>query len=169
MKHKSLSYDEWKKLPKPTGSGEIHLLIDRMISIENAGMLLRTAEAMDVSKVVFYRPGFNKNESRLQKISRSAQSKLNVEYMEDSTALKKLIAGFENTLVLEYTNRSVSIYDYTPSFPLLLIVGNEKEGVHASILEQVPDAVHIPMLGEQSSINVACATSATLVWINGQT
>jgi TrmH family RNA methyltransferase len=48
------------------------------------------------------------------------------------------------------------------SFPLLLIMGNEHEGLDAAARDAADQLVGIPMQGATSSLNVAVATSLML-------
>ena len=166
MQHRPLSYDEWIKRDKPTLKGEVHLLLDGLQSIENAGLIFRTAEAMGVGKMYFYSPEFEWNDSTLKVISRSTSEQVDYEIIETEEQIGQLLSSHSHTVALEYTNRSESVYAKDFDFPLLLIAGNEHRGIRPEILREVQKAVHIPLFGQQSSINVACALTAALVEVN---
>ena len=78
-------------------------------------------------------------------------------------------------LALEITDRSESLFDFVPRSPgfgdsaagsagydLLLIPGTERTGVRAPLLARCDAAVHLPMYGENTSMNVAVALGAAV-------
>jgi tRNA G18 (ribose-2'-O)-methylase SpoU len=54
------------------------------------------------------------------------------------------------------------LYEWTPSWPLCLVFGHEKEGVGPDVAGVVETSVRIPMLGEKRSLNVATAAGVVL-------
>lgn len=170
MQHTPLTYDEWKQLSKPSLKGKVHLLLDGLSSIENAGLILRSAEAAHVEKVIFLHPQFDWDKQKLKRISRSTSEQIELEVITLDDTFDKItfLAKYQQAVALEYTNISTSIYDFNCSFPLLIVVGNENRGISAALLSELDQAVHIPLFGNQSSINVSNAVTAALVWINHQ-
>jgi tRNA (guanosine-2'-O-)-methyltransferase len=69
--------------------------------------------------------------------------------------------GFQ-VVVTHLDERAVSFrhIDYTK--PTLLVMGNEKEGVSAEIVELADDVIIIPMQGMVQSLNVSVATGLIL-------
>ena len=65
---------------------------------------------------------------------------------------------------LEITEKSIPISNLklTKNSKIVFIVGDEKHGVSASILEISDHIVHIEMYGQNSSMNVAQAASIGL-------
>ena len=60
-------------------------------------------------------------------------------------------------MALEKTDQSKSIEAFIPQFPVALVVGNEVNGVSQTVLEMADAVVHIPMVGQKESLNVAVA------------
>ena len=52
--------------------------------------------------------------------------------------------------------------DWTPSWPVCLVFGHEKDGVASSLAERIETHVRIPMLGQKRSLNVATAAGVVL-------
>lgn len=69
--------------------------------------------------------------------------------------------GFE-IAVVETSLRSIDIYEWTPSFPVCVVFGNEVEGVRSEISSLADTHVRIPMLGVKHSLNVATAGGVVL-------
>lgn len=63
---------------------------------------------------------------------------------------------------LEQTPASQAISNFKVTRPMILIVGNEVEGVEKSILKLVDVVLEIPMFGKKESLNVASATAIAL-------
>ena len=69
-------------------------------------------------------------------------------------------------IALEITSTSVSIHDFNLPLPLTgpvsLIVGHENFGISEVVLAQCDHIVHIPMYGQNSSMNVVQATNIAI-------
>lgn len=170
MEHTALTYNDWKQLSKHSLKGRVHLLLDGLSSIENAGLILRSAEAAQVEKVIFLHPQFDWDQQKLKRISRSTNEQIELEVITKNDPFDKIafFSQYQQAVALEYTNLSTGIYDFKATFPLLIVVGNEKRGISPDLLSALEKAIHIPLFGNQSSINVANAVTAALVWINHQ-
>jgi tRNA G18 (ribose-2'-O)-methylase SpoU len=76
-----------------------------------------------------------------------------LESVEELLDLKK---EFE-LVAVEITSDSIPYTEYRPMRPPALVLGNEKEGISPEVLEVIDRAVHIPMYGRGSSMNVSMA------------
>ncbi len=54
------------------------------------------------------------------------------------------------------------LFDWSPSFPVCILFGNEVDGLPAELLERATDRVRVPMLGFKQSLNVATAGGVVL-------
>ena len=63
---------------------------------------------------------------------------------------------------IETSLNAVDLFDWSPSFPVCLVFGNEVDGLSATLLERATDRVRIPMLGFKQSLNVATAGGVVL-------
>ena len=66
------------------------------------------------------------------------------------------------TVAVETTSEAIDLFDWTPRFPVLLLFGNEVDGLSVPVLEAVDVHVRIPMLGVKESLNVAVAGGVLL-------
>ncbi|MFT7121638.1 MAG: tRNA G18 (ribose-2'-O)-methylase SpoU [Neolewinella sp.] len=78
-------------------------------------------------------------------------------------------------LALELTDESVSLLDYrfpkeviTGQQEVILIPGAETDGVPSEILGLCHGSVHLPMYGNNTSMNVAVAVGAAVYLLLGQ-
>lgn len=73
-------------------------------------------------------------------------------------------------VALEITDRSQSLFDFqfpagqliTHDQPVYLIAGNESAGVPQDILDLSHVSVHLPMFGQNTSMNVSVALGAAV-------
>ena len=78
--------------------------------------------------------------------------------------LKQLTKQGYKPLALELTTKSKALedLDILGKRPLALFIGNEKTGISTKVLASIPTHVHIPMQGNNSSMNVTQATAIGL-------
>ena len=63
---------------------------------------------------------------------------------------------------LEQAGLSIPIGEFTPKFPLCLILGNEIAGIREDLLAESDAVIEIPMIGKKESYNVAVAAGIAL-------
>jgi len=134
---------------------------------DNIGGLFRICEAMGVERIYFGNT-INLQARKLKKAARSTQNYLDCLMQVDS---KEIVREFinQNHLVmgLELTESSkrlqhINLDDYKA---VLLVIGNEIQGISEQLLSEIPQCYHIDMYGVNSSINVIQATSIALYQI----
>ena len=70
-------------------------------------------------------------------------------------------AGWE-TAAIEIVDDAIDLFDWTPTFPVLVVFGHEVEGLPLEIVQRCETRVRIPMLGSKRSLNVATAGGVVL-------
>ena len=152
-----------------THSKEIIILCDRIHSPANQGAIFRLADAFGVKEIVFIGAPIDIQSARLKKTARSTQQHIAYTHYECATTqLKHLQEQGYQCLALEITETSVPISQLQiTQNKIVLILGNEQEGVSQGILQQVDKVMHIPMYGQNSSMNVAQAAAIALYHISG--
>ncbi len=145
------AYDEITRLP-------VSVLLDNFRSLYNVGSLFRTADAASVEGLVLSGITGRPPHRGIAKTALGAESV--VPWAAESSGPEVVRAyrqrGYE-IAVLETSVRSVDLYDWAPRFPVLLVLGNEVEGLGTGLLEAADTHVRIPMLGMKHSLNVATA------------
>jgi tRNA G18 (ribose-2'-O)-methylase SpoU len=154
---------------------EIIVIAHNIRSTHNVGAIFRTSEGFGVSRIILsgYTPyPLIKNDSRLPHISRKLTDQIHktalgaeeivpFEYQElpQITSLKE--AGY--TIVgLEQDVRSVMMSDYHAPEKIVLLLGEEVEGITTDLRDLCDDLVEIPMVGKKESFNVSVATGIAL-------
>ena len=153
--------------------GTIHLFLDNIRSVHNAGSIFRTAETIGVTRI--YCAGttptpvdrFGRPRKDFAKVSLGAENMIAWEHVqgEDVVGLIKRskIEGF-TVIALEQAKNSV---DYKKvkvkgKGKTLVILGNEVDGVSKELLALADTIAEIPMKGKKESLNVSVAAGIAL-------
>lgn len=134
----------------------VSLLLDGLRIPENTGMIFRLAEAARINKIYTYKMKEFKHSRKMSRVARSADQYLSVEHLNDLEEVRKLKADHE-LIGLEITTHSIPYTQCQPQQPVVLILGNEKYGISQELIDLSNQCIHIPMLGIQTSMNVAVA------------
>lgn len=134
------------------------VVCDNLRSLYNVGSIFRTSDSLGVKKIYLCGITGTPEQSGLQKVSLGAEDSVEWEYAKSTwRTVEKLNKIGYNIVCLEQTNTSVDIGKFKPKFPLALVLGNEVDGVSASVLKRSKDHIHIPMKGIKESLNVSVA------------
>jgi tRNA G18 (ribose-2'-O)-methylase SpoU len=76
--------------------------------------------------------------------------------------LDKLRAAGLRLVGLEQTTNSQCLFDYQFVKETALVIGAEREGLSAEVLERLDDVIEIPVYGQPASLNVVTATTMAL-------
>jgi tRNA G18 (ribose-2'-O)-methylase SpoU len=129
-----------------------------MRSNVNISSIARTASACAIERLIL-----TGNASLISKIARDGISELAFSVHRTlRPVLLKLRSNGYRLVGLEQTTNSTSIHDYSFIRRTALVIGNERSGLTADILELLDDVVEIPVYGLPHSFNAATATSMTL-------
>lgn len=154
---------------------EIIVIAHNIRSTHNVGSIFRTCDGFGVSKIILSGitpypliPG----DSRLPHIARKltdqihktalgAETMVPFEYQvtPDLQALKT--AGWR-IVGLEQDGQAVMLPAYTPPQKIVLLLGEEVEGIASLLRVQCDDLVEIPMVGQKESFNVSVAAGIAL-------
>lgn len=161
------------------------LVLDNIRSTYNVGAILRTAEGLGVFKVILsgYTPRVHdknllphlrdKLDREIHKTALGAEDMLDIYSSDDIIfELKRLkeqgyqIVGLENNLKDE---RLVGLNDEKLKEKItdkvVLILGEEVEGINYSLYDMIDLFIEIPMRGKKESFNVSVATGIAMYGI----
>ena len=137
---------------------EIIVACAPMRSNVNISSVARTASACAVEKLVL-----TGNPTLIAKIARDGAEELDIStHRSLAPVLKKLRQQGYRLVGLEQTTNSTSMHEYSFARRTVLVVGNERTGLTADILELLDDVVEIPVYGLPHSFNAATAASMAL-------
>jgi len=144
-------YDRFETLP-------VSVVLDSVRSLYNVGAFFRTLDAARASHLYLAGISATPPHARLSKTALGADETVPWSRTDDVIAL---VAGLQaqgiTVAAVETTPTAVDLFDWRPSFPVCVIFGHEVEGLRPEVVEACDVAVHVPMLGRKSSLNVATA------------
>lgn len=160
----SLQLDHQAHTPKGSKYPLCLLASDIHIAM-NVGSLFRLADALGLEKIYLAGDSIIPPNDKLRKAARATEKYVAYAYEQSALdcALRLKNAGYK-IISLEMTRNSVDLQhlQLAPEDKVCLIIGAENHGVDQALLS-ISDAVaHIPMRGENSSMNLvsACAIAA---------
>ena len=147
----------------------IILLAHNIRSLWNVGSIFRTCDGFGVEKL--YLTGYTGRPPRkeITKTALGADAFVPWEHADEPMRVIEDLKreGF-SIVSLEQTETSISLNEFSPQFPLCLILGSEIAGVRDDLLATSDVVVELPMAGKKESFNVAVAAGIALYGIIGK-
>ena len=137
----------------------------------NIGSFFRIADALGVEKIYLTGNSIIPPNPKIRKTSRSTEKYVPYEYVENPIAvIENLKASGYRIVSLEITSKSIDLaqFQLTVNDKVCLILGSENQGISETLLEASDQTIHIPMLGANSSMNVASACSIATYTISSR-
>ncbi len=162
---------------------KLYLVLHNIRSVYNVGAILRTAEGLGVEKVVFsgYTPRYDdhrqlphlraKLDRQIEKSALGAEKIVQqesvgnlLEWLENKKVKGFMIVGLENNLNLEENKRKVLLNEAEnlPNRDVVLILGEEVNGIPEEIRKYCQYFLEIPMKGRKESFNVSVAAGLAM-------
>lgn len=157
-----ISAADYRRAPKLP----LAVMADSVRSMNNIGSLFRTCDAFAVEKLILCGISGRPPHPEIAKTALGAERSVEWEYRADAVeaALEMRRQGY-SIAVLEQTHGSVPLQDYR--FPcegkVLLIAGNEVEGVDQRLVDIADTAIEIPQYGTKHSLNVS-VSAGIAIW-----
>lgn len=156
---------------------DIIVIAHNIRSTYNVGSIFRTCEGFGVKKLIFsgYTPYpalaadprlpyiADKLTAQIEKTALGTTNLLSFEHTDDIFQSMEALSNQGYKIVaLEQSPQSIKLPDYTPQKKVCLILGEELNGVEASLLTKCDEIIEIPMYGQKESFNVSVATGIAL-------
>jgi len=131
----------------------------------NVGSLFRLADALGVEKIILSGDTPIPPNKKINKTARATVKAVDYEVEDNVIEKVKLLkeSGYK-IISLEITRLSKDIreFEIQAGDKICLIIGAESKGVDDTLLNLSDEVMHIPMLGQNSSMNVATASAIAL-------
>ncbi len=148
---------------------QISILLHNIRSTHNVGAIFRTADATGVNKIYVsgYTPGpvdrFGRDRSDISKASLGAEKTVGWESVSDVIELiKNLKKQGVYICGVEQDKNSIDYRNIPKGKNILLILGNEVDGIDREILDLCDCIAELPMLGVKESLNVSVTAGIVL-------
>lgn len=152
---------------------EVHLLLDNIRSVHNVGSIFRTAETLGISRI--YCVGttptphdrFGNKRPDFAKVSLGAEHTIPWEHVEEGVSiLNKLKKNGAKIVALEQAPGSLDYKQISLASSsknkVVIILGNEVEGVSKEVLGLADVIAEIPVRGQKESLNVSVSAGIFL-------
>ena len=153
-----LSDDLSEDVPLASAPLPVTVVLDSLRSAFNVGGIFRTAECFGVARLVLC--GYTPLPSQPQVAKAALGTEKNVfwrEGGETADELRALRADGIPCYALETVEGAPSLEESRIPFPCALVLGNERFGLEAELLELCDGVVRIPLYGRKNSLNVGSA------------
>lgn len=131
----------------------------------NLGSIIRTADAVGASGVIIVEPSVDLYDPQTVRATMGSLYALPIVRLHEEEALFRWCADLRKALpalrvVATSAHGTTLFYDEDYRQPVVLLVGNEQEGLPPIARERADCLVRLPMYGRATSLNVSAATAA---------
>ncbi len=151
-------YREREKLP-------LALLCDSVRSMHNIGAIFRTADAFLYKEIILCGISGIPPHPEIHKTALGAEESVSCRYCSDAVeAAEQMKKQGWKICVLEQTHNSLALEKFKTdsSDKLLLIVGNEVQGVDQRLVDMADYVLEIPQQGTKHSLNVSVSAGIAM-------
>ena len=140
------------------------VLLDNVRSLHNVGSLFRTCDAMAVEKLYLCGITAKPPHREIQKTAIGATESVNWEYIEDAISIINSYKRQGYTIIsVEQTSNSKALGNYNwKNEKVLLVFGNEIDGVQQKIIDLSDFSLEIPQWGTKHSFNITVSAGIVL-------
>lgn len=134
------------------------VILNNIRSLYNVGSIFRTADGVGVEKIWLCGITGHPPSNMISKTALGAEKQVLWEYRKDTIPLIEELRNQKYQIVsLEQMAESVPYEEFSPKFPICLVMGNETQGVCDSVVSHCDRAIEINMVGLKNSLNVSVA------------
>lgn len=139
------------------------VLLDNVRSMYNVGAFFRAADGVGLEKLWLSGITAHPPKKAISKTALGAEETVAWEHDWDGLRIAEGLRrdGFE-IAAIETSVDAVDLFEWQPRFPVCVVFGHEVEGLRPELLQIADMHVHIPMLGQKKSLNVATAGGIVL-------
>lgn len=140
------------------------VVLENLRSLHNVGSVFRVADGAGWDQVILGGYTGCPPDRRIEKVSLGAEEFVAWEKAENIVEkVQQLKSEGYRILALEQTSMSVDLFNFVnKNKKVVLILGNEVEGVSPELLALAEDHLEIPMHGQKGSLNVSIAAGIAL-------
>lgn len=133
----------------------------QIINPENIGNLIRLADNVGANQVMVVGEDFHLRKSGISKTAGLSFKNVSLSFVTPDDFFGNLHSDCQ-LVAIETSEDSVNLFETRLPEKIIFLVGNERNGLPAAILEKCDQKVHIPMTGKCKSMNVSHALAVAL-------
>ena len=149
--------EQFPERPFQADKGRITLALDDIRDPGNLGTIIRLADWYGIGNVVCSSTTADIYNPKVVQSSMGSIGRVRVYYTDLAKWLKKQEVK-SYAAVLE----GRSVHDMPSLKEGILVIGNESQGIHEQLLQEISEKVTIPRIGKAESLNAAVATGILL-------
>lgn len=156
---------EHKQYQPQLGKYPVCLLLNDFDSPANVGSIFRIADAFNLEKILLTGTSPIPPNRKMMRTSRATEKSVPYSRYENALEIINQLKSEDYKIVcLEITSSSIDIRQasFSNKDKICLILGSENVGIAPQLLALSDETIHIPMVGQNSSINVATACAITI-------
>ncbi len=160
---KRLSVEDFRRSDKMP----LTVVVDNVRSLNNIGSIFRTSDGFAVDRIMLCGISATPPSPEIHKTALGAEDSVDwCYYATTAEALDVLKSEGRKICCLEQVIGSVSLEDFVPDFAggnsYAFVVGNEVDGVDASVVDACDVCIEIPQHGTKHSLNVAVSAGVAM-------
>lgn len=136
-----------------------YIICDGLQTPDNLGSILRVADAIGSRGIILLDSNIDLTHNKISKLSRSTNKVIPIESL---TGWDSLRTRFENIYALEITQQSRSIFNENILPCDAILLGHESKGIREDVLALCNGVFHLPMFGQNGSMNISHALAVFL-------
>ena len=144
---------------------ELIIVLDNIRSLNNVGSFFRTCDAFNVKKIYLCGITPKPPHREINKTAIGATQTVTWEYRESALTLIRELKAKGNVIIsIEQASNTKNIQELNNfvSKPLVVVFGNEVEGVDQKIVDFSHEVMEIPQYGTKHSLNVSVCAGIVL-------
>ncbi|MBU8891350.1 MAG: TrmH family RNA methyltransferase [Bacteroidales bacterium] len=128
---------------------------------ENIGNIIRLGDNVGCKEVIIVSDEENMRVSKIKRTASSSFDSISWSFCSIEELQSKIPADY-NWIAIETSSDSLSVFQTKLPQKVAFIVGNEASGIDPKVLDLCSEIVHIPLYGNNTSLNVSHALAAVL-------
>jgi 23S rRNA (guanosine2251-2'-O)-methyltransferase len=167
--------EEMQRIPascfKEASRSNVMVVLDNVRSLMNVGSVFRTIDAFGFGKVWLCGITGTPPHREIHKTALGATESVPWEYHPDTAVLLRELASHGAMVVaVEQVHASIYLQEWKPEAerPLVLVFGNEINGVSDAALAECHAGIEIPQFGSKHSLNIAVSAGIVLWEVSRQ-
>jgi tRNA G18 (ribose-2'-O)-methylase SpoU len=133
----------------------------QIINPENIGNLIRLADNVGANQVMIIGEDFHMRKSGISKTAGLSFKNVSLSFITPEDFFGNLPPDY-HLVAIETSEDSGNLFETSLPEKIIFLLGNERNGLPAPILEKCNQKVHIPMTGKCKSMNVSHALAVAL-------
>jgi len=134
--------------------GTFHLILDDIQDPGNLGTIIRTADWFGFHRIICSAGSVDAYNPKVVQASMGSLARMQVYYTDVTALTRKAPVPVFGAML-----NGTPIYETDFGHEGLIVLGNEGNGISASVLSHIQQAVTIPRIGNAESLNVAISAA----------